>query len=96
MKLLDKQLLIEFAEEHADARSQISSWWAEIEEAQWNNPGDLKRQYPKASILKGQCVVFDICGNKYRLATKINYKNKIVLIKKTGTHNEYDKWDLGK
>ena len=35
------------------------------------------------------------CGNKYRLWTQISYKNKIVLIKKMGTHNEYEKWDLG-
>ena len=96
MKLLGKQLLFEFADKHADARSQIASWWAEVEEAQWDNPSDLKYRYPKASILKEQCVVFDICGNKYRLLAKINYKNKIVIIKNIGTHNEYDKWDLGK
>ena len=95
MKLLGKQLLYDFAEKHADARSHISSWWAEVEGAQWDSPNDLKRRYPKASILKEQQVVFDICGSKYRLWTQISYKNKIVLIKKIGTHNEYEKWDLG-
>lgn len=95
MKLLGKQLLYDFAEKHADARSKINSWWAEVEGAQWDSPNDLKRRYPKASILKEQQVVFDICGNKYRLWIQISYKNKIVLIKKIGTHNEYEKWDLG-
>ncbi len=83
----------EFKEKHADARSQIESWEAEAEEAQWNTPHDLKSRYPKASIIKDQQVVFDICRNKYRLLTQVNYKNNIVLIKKIGTHKEYDNWD---
>lgn len=93
MKLIGKKLLQEFKEKHADARSQIESWEAEAEEAQWNTPHDLKSRYPKASIIKDQQVVFDICRNKYRLLTQVNYKNNIVLIKKIGTHKEYDNWD---
>lgn len=94
MKLLGKQLLYDFAARHADARSQINSWRAEVEGAQWNSPDDLKCRYPKASILKEQQAIFDICGNRYRLWTQISYKNEIVLIKKIGTHKEYEKWGL--
>ncbi len=93
MKLIGKKLLQEFKEKHADARSQIESWEAEAEEAQWQTPHELKGRYPKASLIKNQQVVFDICRNKYRLLTQINYKNSIVLIKKIGTHKEYDNWD---
>lgn len=93
MKLIGKKLLQEFKEKHADARSQIESWEAEAEEAQWQTPHELKGRYPKASLIKNQQVVFDICRNKYRLLTQINYKNGIVLIKKIGTHKEYDNWD---
>jgi mRNA interferase HigB len=94
MKLLGKKLLHEFKEKHADARSQIESWEAEVEEAQWNTPHDLKSRYPKASFLKNQQVIFDICRNKYRLLTQVNYKNRIVLTKKIGTHKKYDNWDM--
>lgn len=93
MKLIGKKLLQEFKEKHADARSQIESWEAEAEEARWQTPHELKGRYPKASLIKNQQVVFDICRNKYRLLTQINYKNSIVLIKKVGTHKEYDNWD---
>lgn len=93
MKLIGKKILQEFKEKHADARSQIESWEAEAEEAQWSTPHDLKNRYPKASLIKNQQVVFDICRNKYRLLTQVNYKNNIVLIKKIGTHKEYDNWD---
>ena len=94
MKLLYKKLLHDFKEKHADARSQIESWEVEVEEAQWNTPNDLKKRYPKASLVKNQRVIFDICRNKYRLLVQVSYKNGIVLIQKIGTHKEYDNWNL--
>lgn len=94
MNLLGKQLLRDFVEKHADARSQLESWEAEVELARWNTPHELKGRYPKASIIKDQQVVFDICGNRYRLLVKVNYKNQIVLVKKVDTHKEYNNWSL--
>ena len=93
MTLIGKKLLQEFKEKYADTRSQIDSWEAEVEEAQWQTPHEVKGRFPKASLIKNQQVIFDICGNRYRLLTQINYKNGIVLIKKIGTHKEYDNWD---
>ena len=95
MKLLGKKLLYDFKAGHADARPQIESWEAEVEEVQWNSPHDLKKKYPKASLLKNQHVVFNICWKKYRLLVQVNYKNRVVLTKKIGTHKEYDNWKIG-
>jgi mRNA interferase HigB len=94
MKLLGIQILHAFVEQHADARSQIDSWRAEIEGAQWDTPNELKNRYPKASILKDRHVIFDICWNRYRIWTQISFQNKVVLIKNIGTHKEYDKWNI--
>ncbi len=95
MNLIGKQLLRDFSKKYVDARSHLESWEVEVELAQWNNPHELKDRYPKASIIKDHQVVFNIRGNNYRLLVKINYKNKIVLIKKIGTHKEYNNWNLG-
>jgi mRNA interferase HigB len=38
-------------------------------------------------------VVFNICGNKYRLIVKINYPYRVVYIRFAGTHAEYDQTD---
>ena len=94
MKLLGKKLLHDFKRLHADVRSQIDSWEAEVAEAQWKSPQDLKGRYPKASILKNQLVVFNIGGNKYRLLVQVNFRHGMVLIKKIGSHKEYDKWKI--
>ncbi len=94
MRLVGKKLLRDFREMHVDARSQIESWEAEVREAQWGNPHELKMRFPKASLVKNQRVVFDICRNRYRLLVQINYKNGIVLVQKIDTHRKYDKWNL--
>ncbi len=95
MKLIGKKLLYNFKKKHADARLQIDSWEAEVEEAQWSSSADLKQRYPKASFLKNQYVIFNICWNKYRLLVQVSYKTNIVLIRKIGTHKEYDNWNIG-
>ena len=46
-----------------------------------------------ASILQGSRVVFNICGNKYRLVVKINYPHQVMYIRFLGTHEKYDSVD---
>lgn len=53
----------------------------------------IKREYPSASILPGNRVVFNIKGNRYRIIVKINFHHKMVWIRFVGTHSEYDKVD---
>lgn len=92
MKLVGKQELQGFILKHADVESSLRPWITEVEEAKWASPNELKSRYPKASILPGRNVIFDFCWNKYRLWVVVNYKNQVALIKKIGTHKEYDKW----
>lgn len=92
MKLIGRDVLYKFKSLYAEVRSQIDSWEAETEVAQWETPLDIKRRYATASFLKNSQVVFNIKGNKYRLLVKVNYENKIVLIIKAGTHKEYMRW----
>ena len=94
MKLLGIKVLYEFMEKHADSRSHLESWKAEVEESQWKSPFDIKCRYPKASLIGNQQIVFDICRNKYRLLVLVNFKSSIVLVKRIGTHKEYDSWDI--
>jgi mRNA interferase HigB len=90
MRVVAKKVLREFWERFPDAEDALKTWFAEAERSTWSTPGDIKAQYRSASILKDSRVVFNICGNKYRLVSKISYKNGIVLIRFVGTHREYD------
>jgi mRNA interferase HigB len=94
MKLVGRGILFAFCKKHADVSPQISAWCAEVEEAQWKGPPEIKLRYTSASFLAGNRVVFNLKGNKYRLDTKVNYKHQVILVKRIGTHAEYSKWEF--
>lgn len=83
----------EFIEREAGSADALWHWVDVISSATWRNPGDLKATFGSASFV-GDLTVFNIGGNKYRLAAFIHYRNQIVYIKKIGAHEEYDQWDL--
>jgi len=96
MRVIAKKILREFWERQSDSEEQFKTWYREASKALWTSPNDIKSEYPKASILKSGRVVFNICGNKYRLIVQINYSRGWVFIRFIGTHYEYDKLDANK
>lgn len=78
------------------AEQQLKTWYKEASKANWTNPTDIKSEYAKASILKSGRVVFNICGNKYRLIIEINYERQWAFVRFIGTHTQYDKIDAEK
>ena len=93
MRVLSKKKLREFWEKHADSGHQLKTWYREASKARWESPAVIKNEYVHASILKGGRVVFNICGNKYRLITDINYERQWVFISFIGTHEDYNNID---
>jgi mRNA interferase HigB len=77
----------------ADAREPMMAWFREVRQADWAKPPDVKRDIRSASILKDGRVVFNIAGNKYRIAVWINYPYRVVYIRFVGTHRQYDSVD---
>ena len=96
MRVIAKKILREFWEKKTDSKEQLKTWYKESSNAIWTSPTDIKSEYPKASILKNGRIVFNICGNKYRLIVHINYLRQWVFIRFIGTHEEYDKINADK
>lgn len=96
MRVIAKGTLRDFWEKHADSEQQLKAWYNEAEQADWKSPNDIKKDYPSASILEDNRMVFNIKGNNYRLIVRINYKYGVVWIRFIGTHAEYDKVDATK
>ena len=53
---------------------------------------DVRKTYPHADAV-GEFTVFNIGGNKYRLATSINCRTGKVFIRRVLTHQEYSRED---
>jgi len=96
VRVFARKILREFWVKHNDSEEQLKTWYKEAFMAIWNTPKDVKSEYVKASILKNSRVVFNICGNKYRLIVEINYKRQWVFIRFIGTHTDYDNIDAEK
>jgi mRNA interferase HigB len=91
LRIIAKKALRDFWEEHPDSEQQLKSWYQETSNAEWTGPSKIKIDYPSASFLADNRVVFNIKGNHYRLIVKINYDYQMVWIRFIGTHAEYDK-----
>jgi mRNA interferase HigB len=86
MRVIAKKTIRDFWTKHTDCEQQLKAWHDEA-------INDIKRDYPSASFLEDNRVVFNIKGNKYRLIVKINYRFGMVWIRFIGTHSQYDQID---
>ena len=78
---------------YEDSEEQLKAWFSEMNKEVWNNPNEIKAKYGNASTVGNNRIVFNICGNKYRLIVQIHYEAHIVKIRFIDTHTEYDKVD---
>lgn len=91
MRVIAKKILREFWEKHNDCEQHLKSWYQETSKSEWTSPNDVKSEYPSASIIGNDRIVFNIKGNTYRLIVKMNFDYHMVWIRFIGTHAEYDK-----
>ena len=91
MHVISRKTLVDYWQRVPESEQPLKAWFSEAQKAQWNSPSDIKEKYRSASFLKGNRVVFNICGNKHRLIVRINYDSKTVFIRFVGSHSEYDK-----
>jgi mRNA interferase HigB len=75
----------------ADAEGPLRAWYTHVNSKTiaWRSWGNVRADFPSASGV-GNCVVFNIGGNKYRLVTRILYPVQKVFVLKAMTHAEYD------
>ena len=97
MRIIAKSTLKNFWEQpnYSDSRSPLESWHDEVLKAIWTSPQAVKEQYGSASICANNRMVFNIGGNKYRLVVEMQYRANIAWVKFIGTHEQYDKIDVG-
>jgi mRNA interferase HigB len=93
VRIVTEARIREFIEREPRSTGMMWHWADAVESATWRNPVDLKATFASASFV-GDLTVFNVGGNKYRVAAFVHYRRQIVYIKRIGTHEEYDKWDL--
>ena len=93
MRVISKTRLKQFWKNpgHEDAEGPLQAWYAHVNSKTigWHAWGEVKAAFSTASVV-GNCVVFNIGGNKYRLVTRILYPSQKVFVLEVMTHAEYD------
>ena len=89
--VIARRTLNEYAELYPDAKTSLRKLYHELVEADFKNFNELKERYANASLTADERVVFNICGNKYRLVVRFNFQFKAIQIKWFGTHADYDR-----
>jgi mRNA interferase HigB len=89
MHIITRKRLIEFGAKYPDAMRPLDDWFRIMRAGHFVSPNELKEAFPSASLLGGGLTVFNIAGNKYRLAVTIRYALGRVFIRHVMTHTEY-------
>lgn len=94
MRIISKRRLKEFWEsrKHDSERAErdLTTWHTIAKHAEWGNFGTLRQTFGSADQV-GNCVVFDVGNNRYRLIGRLNYAAGIIYVLKVMDHQEYDK-----
>ena len=88
--VISRKAIREFARKHPDAGPALDAWFKLTSKAHRRNLDDVKACFPHAD-LAGDCTVFNVGGNKYRVVTIIIYAVQRVYIRFVMTHAEYNK-----
>ena len=75
----------------AEAEGPLRAWYTHVKSKRiaWRSWGDVKTSFATASLV-GNCLLFNIGGNKFRLVTRILSSSQKVFVLKVLTHAEYD------
>jgi mRNA interferase HigB len=94
VRIISKRQLREFWESRkhdaAVAQRDLKAWYKLAKRAAWANFAAIKQMFGSADQV-GNCVVFNVGNNWFRLIGRINYARRIVYVLSVMDHKEYDK-----
>jgi mRNA interferase HigB len=92
--VISNRRLREFWESRAadspSAECDLTVWRKIAERADWSNFATLRKTFASADLV-GNCVVFDVGNNRYRVIGRVNYAKGIVFVLMVMDHAEYDR-----
>jgi mRNA interferase HigB len=93
MRIIASTTLTTYAKKHPDAAKSLAHWRNVARISAWASTTDVQAAFPKAKVLNGERVRFEVSGGDYRLIAAFDFRRQIAFIKFIGTHAEYDRID---
>ncbi len=98
MRIVKEGFLQDAACEDPKVAKYLAAWTGTVRAARWRNLAELRRVYPSAdSVAVGSgksVIVFNVCGNNYRLIVALHFDRQIAYELRFLTHADYskDRW----
>jgi mRNA interferase HigB len=93
--VVKEKFLREAAEQYPKAGKYLAAWVKTVRAATWRNLADVCACYPGADMVlvasRKPVIVFNVCGNTYRLIVAIHFDRQIAYTLCFLTHAEYSK-----
>ena len=93
MRVISKKPLRDFWEKHPESRHVLEEWFRRVSQCQAGTFPALVQTFNAADYVDG-FTIFDVGGNRYRIASVIHYDKQRVYVRAVMSHAEYDrnKW----
>ena len=89
MWVVSLKRLREFWTIQARAEVSLRGWFTQTSAAEWGSFSDLRATFPSADLV-GNCTVFNVGGNNYRLIARVIYASHKAYVLRVMTHVDYD------
>ena len=98
MRIIKEMFLVERGRKYPKADRYLETWRKVVTAATWRNLVEVRRTYPGTDQVKvrsgRQVLVFNVCGNDYRLIAAAHFNRQIIYTLRFLTHADYgkDRW----
>ncbi len=93
MRIISRKAVRSYWEKHPAAFEVLNDWYGKIKHSKAKNFVELRQAFPSADLV-GDCIVFNVGGNNYRVIVHLDFSVQTVWIRFVLSHAEYDrdKW----
>lgn len=91
MHIITRKRLIEFGEQHEDAKAELREWERIVRGKRYARPDEVRRDFPSVDFVGPYRAIFNIRGNAYRLIVDLRFDLSRAFIRHVVTHAGYDR-----
>jgi mRNA interferase HigB len=89
MRIISKKPLREFWEQHPESKRMLEDWFRRATHCQATSFSVLRQTFGTADYVDG-FTIFDVGGNRYRIAAVVHYDKQRIYVRQVMTHADYD------
>jgi mRNA interferase HigB len=93
VRIIKRSTLAKFWGKHPETKPSLQRWLLIFKTTEFGSMDDIAQAVPKAKILNGERVRFEVAGGNYRMIVAFEFGHQVAWIKFLGTHAEYDAVD---